>query len=216
MEKGKGTFVRCGRQANDKCVKIFQYLTPDIVNRSMALVHNDAVKELRRIFFVVDHFLWRFAVGGDILAEWGLLCGLVQVLALQNRVHPLDGADVDLRISRHPGGFQAVHAVDVGKWPGIVVGDIGQELPLRLLPQTFGVHQEQNTVHLPEFQKAIGGGDGGKGLTGSGGHLHQCLRPVFSERAVQLADGTNLAVTKAGGVKGGKMLHVVADSIRRT
>ena len=184
MEKGKGTFVRCGRQANDKCVKIFQHLTPDIVNRSMALVHNDAVKELRRIFFVVDHFLWRFAVGGDILAEWGLLCGLVQVLALQNRVHPLDGADVDLRISRHPGGFQAVHAVDVGKWPGIVVGGIGQELPLRLLPQTFGVHQEQNTVHLSEFQQAVCGGDGGKGLARASGHLHQCPRPVFRERTV--------------------------------
>ena len=27
MEKGKGTFVRCGRQANDKCVKISQHLT---------------------------------------------------------------------------------------------------------------------------------------------------------------------------------------------
>ena len=142
MEKGKGALVRRGRQADDKRVKILQHLAPDVVDGAVALVHDDAVEELRRVFFVVDHFLRRFAVGGHISAERGFLRRLVQLLTLQDGVHPLDGADVNLCISRHPGGFQAVHTVDVGKWPGVVVRDIGQEFPLRLSSQAFGVHQE--------------------------------------------------------------------------
>ena len=48
----------------------------------VTLVHDDAAEELRRVFFVIDHVLWRFAGGGNILAKWGFLYSLVQLLAL--------------------------------------------------------------------------------------------------------------------------------------
>ena len=41
MEKGKGALVRCGRQTDEKGVKVVQHLLPDIVNRAVTLVDDD-------------------------------------------------------------------------------------------------------------------------------------------------------------------------------
>lgn len=116
MEKSKGALVQCGGQTNDERIKILQRLAPDILDGAVAFVHDDAAKKFRRIFLVVDYFLRRFAAGGNIRTERSFHCRLIQVLSLQNEVHPLDGADVGLRIGGHSEGLQAVNGSNSGKY----------------------------------------------------------------------------------------------------
>ena len=106
-----------------------------------------------------------------------------------------------------------MHTVNIGEWPVIVVWNIGQEFPFRLLAQAPGVHQKQDAVHFAELQQTVGGGDSGEGLTCHCGHLHQRLWPVLCERAVKVADSTDLAVTKACCAKRREMLQIIADGI---
>ena len=78
VEKRKSTVIRGGGQANDKGIKIGQHLAPHIINGAVAFIHDNAVKELRRNFGIVDDLFWCFAFGGDIFRKGNLFCLFVQ------------------------------------------------------------------------------------------------------------------------------------------
>ena len=58
--------VRGGGQANLESVEVFQNLLPHVIDGAVALVNNDNIKEFRRIFGVVYHFLGRLPVNRRI------------------------------------------------------------------------------------------------------------------------------------------------------
>ena len=103
VKKSEGALIRRGCQSYDEGVEILQHLAPDIVDRAVTLVHDDAVEKLRRVFDVINYLPGWFYIGGDIFVKWCFLGGFIQILALQNGIHPLDGADIDLGGQWHSG-----------------------------------------------------------------------------------------------------------------
>ena len=78
-------------------IEVEQHLAPQLVDRAVALVHDDEVEELGRDAGVVDH-VGRLALPrlGGIEGGAFLVAGVELGLALQHRVEPLDGGDDDL------------------------------------------------------------------------------------------------------------------------
>ena len=77
VEKGKGALVRRSGQTDDERIKILQYLAPDIVNRAVALIRDDAVKKFRRVLLVINYFFRSLAVSSHIFVKGGLLSSFV-------------------------------------------------------------------------------------------------------------------------------------------
>ena len=50
---------------------------------------------------------------------------------------------------------------------------------------------------LAIFQQAINKSDGGKGFTGTGGHLYQGFWPAFFKGFFQVIDGNDLAISQS-------------------
>ena len=135
VEKGKGTLVWRSGQANDEGVEIFQHLVPNVVDRPMAFIDDDAVEKLRGNLFVIDDLFCGLCVGSGLLEEGFFLCGFIHFLTLQDGVHPLNGADADLDVIGDIGAVQAANTVKLGKGAVVVIRRIGKEFPLRLLAQ---------------------------------------------------------------------------------
>ena len=133
VEKGKGALVRRGGQANDEGVEIFQHLIPNVIDRPMAFIDDDAVEKLRGNLFVIDDLFCGLCVGSGLLEEGFFLCGFIHFLALQDGVHPLNGADADLDVIGDIGAVQAANTVKLGKGAVVVIRRIGKEFSLRLL-----------------------------------------------------------------------------------
>ena len=111
VEKRKGAVIRGGGQANDKRIKVGQHLTPYIINGAVAFIHDNAVKELRRIFFIVHYFFGGFAFCRNKLRKGFFLSRFVQFFALQDGVHSLNGTDADLNIVWYVGTFQSADTI---------------------------------------------------------------------------------------------------------
>ena len=111
VEKRKSTVIRGGGQANDKGIKIGQHLAPHIINGAVAFIHDNAVKELRRIFLVVHHLFGSLALCRNKLRKGFFLDRFVQFFALQDGVHSLNGADANLDIVWYVGTFQPADTV---------------------------------------------------------------------------------------------------------
>ena len=101
----------------------------------MAFINDDAVEKFRGILFVVDDLFCRLRVGSSLLKEGFFLCGFVHLLALQDGIHPLNGADADLNVIGDIGAVQAANTVKLGKGAVVVIRRIGKEFPLRLFAQ---------------------------------------------------------------------------------
>ena len=107
----KGAFVGRSGQTDNEGIKIGQHLAPHVINGAVALVHDDTVEKLRRIFCVIYNLFSRLFVGGFQLRKIDFLCALVQFLTAQDRIHTLNGADADLHITRDIGAFETANAV---------------------------------------------------------------------------------------------------------
>ena len=105
IKESKCPFIRGSGQTDNKRVKIGQYLTPDIIDGPMTLIDNDAVKEFRRIFRIVNDFLRRFRFRCHIFLKRNFFRALIKFFPLQDRVHSLNGADTDLNIIWNIGTF---------------------------------------------------------------------------------------------------------------
>ena len=71
IEKGKGTLVRCGSQTDDKGVKVFQHLLPDIINRTVALINDNHIKEFRGILGIINNLFRTLLVSRGKFTERG-------------------------------------------------------------------------------------------------------------------------------------------------
>ena len=109
FEEAVGAVVRCGSQADEVSIEIFKNLTPNVVNRAVAFVDDDEVKELRWNPVVITDRHWLFKL--NPLRRIDLLGGFIQILALQNRIHSLDGADTDLTVLCNVGRLEALDVV---------------------------------------------------------------------------------------------------------
>ena len=155
----------------------------------------------------------RLGIGCFQLGKVDLLSALVQLLAFEDGIHPLDRADTDLGIGRDVGGFQTAHAVKLREGSGIVIRCIGEKLALRLLAEALGIDEEQDAVHPAVFQQAVCRCDRGKGFARAGRHLHERLGAVLGKGAVKILDRVDLALAETALIERRKMLHVVADGI---
>ena len=139
-EESVGAFVGRGGQADQGGVEVFQHLAPQVVDRAMALVDDDEVEELGRQSGTVDHR--RRLSRLHQLGRVDLLGRGVHLLALEDRVHALDGADADLAVAGHERRGEPLHVIQLDEFPVVVARHVGHELLLRLLAQVAGVHQE--------------------------------------------------------------------------
>ena len=69
IKKCECTLVGSGGQSDNKGVKIFEHLFPHVIYRTMALVHNNAVENLRGIICVVNYLFRLFLVKRIVLVE---------------------------------------------------------------------------------------------------------------------------------------------------
>ena len=68
--------------------------------------------------------------------------------------------------------IQAANAIELRERTVVIVWRVGQELPLCLLAQRFGIHQKQDASHSAELEQAIRCRDCGEGLARVRRHLH--------------------------------------------
>jgi hypothetical protein len=90
VEEAVGVFGRRGCEADQVGVKVLEHLTPERVDRPVALVDEDDIEELRRDGRVVDdrQRLFRFRAGVNLRMLFRLR---IQIgLAFQNRIEALD------------------------------------------------------------------------------------------------------------------------------
>ena len=115
---------------------------------------------------------------------------------------PLNGTDADLDIIRDIGTIQAANAIQFRERAVLIIRAVRQEFAFRLFPKRLGVHQEQNTLHFPVFQKTIACCDRRKSLPRAGRHLHQRLWPIIRKRSIQILNGLDLALPEASSIEG--------------
>ena len=204
LEEPVGTVVWRGGQADEIGIEIFQDLTPDVVNRAVAFVDDDEVEELGRDPAVI-HDRHRFS-GLHHLGRVDLLGGFIHLLALQQRVHALDGTDANLNILGDEGRFQPLDVVQLGEFAVVVAGQVGLEFLLGLFAQIPGVYKKEDAPGVSVFEQPVDRGDGGVGLARAGRHLNEGARAVVLEGFFQILDGINLARSETRGVQTRKRL----------
>ena len=212
LEEGEGLDTRRGGQADDERVEVLQHLPPHPVNGAVALVDDDHVVGLDGHRRVVDH-LHRL-LGRHL--EAGLLVDrLVDLLAPQQRVQPLDRRDVHLggAFGGHVEmrGGEPAHVVQLSELPAVVRRLETLELPHGLAAQTRPIHQEQHTLRPRVSNEPVDGGDSGERLARSHRHLDQRPRPVVPQRRLQAADRPGLGVPQLSGIEIGQQTETGAQ-----
>ncbi len=94
VEEAKRLLARGGGEADEEGVEVLEHLTPNAIDRTVALVDDDHVEGLDgQVFVVVDlDGALRFVVERGVLVEFLL----ERVVAPEDGVHPLNGADAHL------------------------------------------------------------------------------------------------------------------------
>ena len=116
----------------------------------MAFVNDDEVKELRRNLLVIDD---RNRLSGlRQLRRIYLFRGFVHLLALEKRIHALDGANADLTVPGDEGRFETLDVVEFGEFSVVVIGYVRHEFLLGLFTQMLGVYQKENPLGVCVFE----------------------------------------------------------------
>ena len=161
-EESVGAVVGRRGQTDQVRVEILQHLAPQVVDRAMALVDDDEVEELGRQSGTVDHR--RRLSRLHQLRRVDLLGRGVHLLALEDRVHALDGADADLAVAGHERRGEPLHVVQLDELPVVVARYVGHELLLRLLAEVAGVDEEENALGVGVLEEAVDRGNRRVGL----------------------------------------------------
>ena len=151
LEEPIGAVIRRGGQTDEKGVEVLQHLTPQVVNRAMTLVDDDEIEELGWNLAAIDH-RHRFLGPNLQLCGIDLFGSLVQLLALQERIHALDGADADLAIPADKGRLEALNTVKLGELAVVVAGHVGHERLFGLFAQIPCVHEKQDALGVGMFE----------------------------------------------------------------
>ena len=195
LEEGVGAVVRRGGQADQEGVEVLDHLPPQVVDGAVALVNDDRIEVLRRQRGAVGDRLWPLAPPSSLLRML-LLRACRQVLTLERGVQALDGGDDHLHVAGNEARSQPLNVVELGELAVVVVGDEGHERLLGLLAQVAGVHQKEHAPGAGMLQQAVNHGDGGVGLPGAGGHLHEGAGTVRLQRRFETDDRLGLAVAQ--------------------
>ena len=193
VEEGDGLDAGRGGEAHQEGVEVLQHLAPHAVDGAVALVDHDEVVRLDGHLRVVGH-LHRL-VGGGVEAR-PLVEVFGELLAPQDGVEALDGADVDFGggLVGHVElrGGEAADVVELGELL-VAVGYLeALELPDGLAAQVGPVDQEQDAVGPGVAQQPVADVGGGERLARAGGHLDQRPGAVGLERRLQVGDGLGL------------------------
>lgn len=110
LEEAVGAIIRGSGEADKEGVEVIEHLLPDIVDRAVALIDDDEIKELDGDSLVVNNG-HRFLRTGELHGGADFLQRLIERFVLQDGIEPLDGADADLAVSGDVGGLEPLDAV---------------------------------------------------------------------------------------------------------
>jgi hypothetical protein len=164
----------------------------------MAFIDDDDVERLDRNLRVVDDR--PFGAGGRQLEARHLVEIVVDLLAAQRGIEPLDRRDDDRR-----------RFLDMAAGEKLDVVELGEELAgarrLEALKLVLGLGAEILAVDEEEDALGLGGGEeahhqvaGGEGLAGAGRHLDKGAGIAALERRLQAVDRLDLATAQPGRV----------------
>ncbi len=199
LEEADGLLRGRGGEADQEGVEVFHHLSPERVDRAVALVDEHHVEGLDGHVRVVGdrHVL----ADHPLQAEERALLQLRQVgddlLPSEDRVEPLDRADDDPGDGIDLVGLEVLDVVELGEFPAVVRRRVLLELLERLPAQVGAVHEEEHPPGAAVLDQAIGRGDGGKRLAAPGGHLDEGAGAVLLERALEALDRPALDVPEA-------------------
>ena len=198
LEEPEGLLARRGGQTDDVGVEVLQHPAPLAVDRAVRLVHDDQVERLGRDVRVVGDRHW--LVGHPAVQV--RVVGIAGLLVAQRLEHPLDRRDRDAGRVRHRSAPDPVDVVQLGELPAVVGRLVILELGHRLLGQVVAVDQEQDAVEAAVLEQPVRQGDGGVGLAGAGGHLHQApIEPLLTQTRLDAVDRGDLRWTQRPLVK---------------
>ena len=213
-EESIGPVVRRSGQADEIGIKILEDLSPKVVNRAMAFVDDDEVEELGRDFLAIGD-LHRILGLHDF--RWiNLLGSFVQLLALQDRVHPLDGADADLAVVGDVRRFKALDIVKLGKLAVVVRRHVGHKLLFGLFTEVLGVYKEEDSFGVCVFEQPVNRGNGRVGFAGPCSHLNEGTWLVFFEGLLEVHNGVDLARPEPLGIQFRQSLETLTQWTRLT
>jgi len=185
-----------GREADERGVKVFQYLAPEIVDGAVTFVGDDEIESLDGDGCVVRDWLgWaleHFKRRAGELIELG-----VELLALEHGVEPLDGGDADLGHRIDAAGLQVLHVVKLGEDAAVVGCAEGLELLESLSPKIAAIDQEEDAAGTGELDEAVEGVACGVSLAGAGGHLDKGAAAAVAQRVFESLDCSDLRGAQA-------------------
>lgn len=183
-------------------VEVFEHLTPETVDGTMAFIGDDEVKAFDGNLRVVSDGR-KFAIFiRPCLEGGGLFVGFVQFLAAQHGVQALNGRDDDLCVGIDAVGVKMLDDVSFAE----ATARAGRVVVLiflqGLVAEVVAIHQKENAVSASVLEKPPAKGAGSEGLARTGRHLNQGARAIFGERFLQTLNGVDLAITQAIGIEG--------------
>ena len=205
IEKTQRVLGRRRGQADDRRVEIFQHLPPKAIDRPMTFIGDDEIKGLNRNVGIVGK-RQRLAILGLPFLEAGLLfVFIVDLLAAQHGIQPLDRGDDDLGVGINPMRVQLLHNIRIGK----TIAGAGRlkclKLAQGLIAQVVAVDQEQDATRTGVLDKSVAERTRGKRLARPRRHLDQRAGLVTSERFFKIRNGLGLTVAKAARIQGRHM-----------
>ena len=194
VEVGDGLRRGRGGEADERGVEVFEHLPPEIVDGAMALVGDDVIEHLDGDGWIVgDVARARAECGGDFGAG-EIVRSFREILAAQDRVEPLDGADGDAADVVDVGRGEVLDVVEFREETASVGRAVAVKFVAGLFAEVCAIHEEEDAARLGVFDQAIGDGAGGESFSRAGRHVDKGARTIFGEGFFEAGDGFDLAV----------------------
>ena len=204
----------CGGEADVEDVEVFHDLPPEVVDRLVAFIDDHEIEELGRDFSAVNDRK-RLAAALGALGGIFIFGRLIEIAALENGIHALDGAYADLSILGHMARGETGDGVKLGELAVVVRWRVSKKFLLGLLGQVAGVDEKEHAFGTGVFEEAVDRADRGEGFARAGGHLHEGTRFGSAKRRLQLRDGIDLALAESGRIKRRQISQTVPQGTAR-
>ena len=191
VEEPDGLLGRCGGETDEEGIEVFEHLSPEAVNGAVTFVRNDEVEGLNRDGGVVGH-VFRAAIGGRNLVAGQFVEVRIEVLAAQNRIEALDGADGDASDGVEGVGGEMLDVVNLGELASGVGGNELLELGHGLASEIGAIHEKENALRTGVLDDPVSETARGVGLASSGGHLDQRAQMGGGEGFLKIRDALEL------------------------
>ena len=215
VEEAEGVLGWRSGETDEECVEIFQDLTPEVVDGTVALVGDYEVEGFDGdgpvVFDGVRDFVEvRQGGGGGFF-----VAGVVVRIAFQDGIKPLDGGDGDTadRVDGIRG--EQLDVVDLGELAPIAGNAELLELIEGLAAESAAVHQEENAPGASEGDQAVDEVAGGEGLSAAHGHVDEGAGVVAGEGLFEVRNDAVLMIPKALARDGRHDAQPVAQATAR-